>query len=77
MNCKKEVDKAKEFYAANPTWPVLDVTYRAVEVTNYDDHNNNHNHNHHDHNNDHNKHVHVHAGQTEQFYTSKSPVGTR
>jgi len=31
MNCKKEVDKAKEFYAANPTWPVLDVTYRAVE----------------------------------------------
>jgi len=31
MQCKKEVDKAKELYAANPTWPVLDVTYRAVE----------------------------------------------
>ena len=33
VQCRKEVEDAKALYAENPSWPVLDVTYRAVEET--------------------------------------------
>mmetsp|Transcript_38209 Transcript_38209/g.83095 ORF Transcript_38209/g.83095 Transcript_38209/m.83095 type:complete len:613 (-) Transcript_38209:40-1878(-) len=33
VQCRKEVEHAKVLYAKNPSWPVLDVTYRAVEET--------------------------------------------
>lgn len=31
LQCRHEVQLAKDLYQRNPTWPVLDVTHRAVE----------------------------------------------